>query len=345
VRPALASPVSARYYRRSLAIRLVTGTAPARVVKKFLDDQAPNWAIIIAWNGLLAMFPIVLVAAALLGVVLQLAGITTAQIYAKLLSLIPTDASTAAELTRALNGVKEQTGLLAVVGLVGLVWGGSALFGAMEQAFSIVYHVKPRDFIRGKLMSIAMVILFTLLAGIDVFTSSVLPALKDLPNLPTVLAGDANVGLPVLIGVTAGFALFAVIYFAVPNTKLRLRQVWPGALVAGILFELVTLLFPAYVALNKGLNTYGKAFGLFFLLTTFFYFLGLITMVGVEVNSVLYPAHAGQPVRGLPDPQAMPAPTAPPPARRALRAGLAIVLAAVASGIGLFIGRRTVTKN
>jgi len=140
----LASPVSARYYRRRLAIRRVTGGVPARIVKKFLDDQAPNWAIIIAWNGLFAMFPIVLVAAALLGVVLHLAGITTAQIYTNLLSLIPTDASTAAELTRALNGVKEQTGPLAVVGLVGLVWGGSALFGAMEQAFSIVYHVKPR---------------------------------------------------------------------------------------------------------------------------------------------------------------------------------------------------------
>jgi len=73
--------------------------------------------------------------------------------------------------------------------------------------------------------------------------------------------------------------------------------------------------------------------------------LGLITMMGVEVNSVLYPADAGQLVRRLPDPQAMPAPATPPPARRALRAGLAIVLAAVVSGIGLFIGRRTLTKN
>lgn len=342
----MASPFFPRYYRRRLAIRRVTGSVPARIVKKFLDDQAPNWAIIIGWNGLLAMFPIVLVAAAVLGIVLHLAGITTAQIYTKLLSVIPaTDASTATELTKALTGVKEQTGLLAAVGLIGLVWGGSALFGAMEQAFSIAYHVKPRDFIRAKLMSIAMVILFTVLAGIDVFTSSVLPALKDLPNVPAVLASDANLVLQLLIGVVAGFVLFAVIYFVVPNTRLRFGQVWAGALVAGILFELVTLLFPAYVAMNKGLNAYGKAFGLFFLLTTFFYFLGLITMTGVEVNSVLHPADAGQPVRPLPDPQAMPASTKPPPARRGVRAGLAIMLAALASAIGLFIGRRTLTKN
>src|SRR2546422_747079 len=32
-----------------------------RVARKFIEDQAPNWAALIAWNTLFAMFPIAVV--------------------------------------------------------------------------------------------------------------------------------------------------------------------------------------------------------------------------------------------------------------------------------------------
>ncbi|TMD10029.1 MAG: YihY/virulence factor BrkB family protein [Chloroflexi bacterium] len=325
-----------------MAINRVLGSVPGRVVKKFVDDQAPNWAIIIAWNALFAMFPVVLVVAAILGIVLQVAGITTTQIYTRLLSLIPTNPQTVQELVKVLAGVKEQTGLLALVGLGGLVWGGSALFGAMEQAFAIVYHVRPRRFIPGKLMSVAMIFLFTILAGVAVTTSSVLPALNQLPNVPAFLAGDAAALLQLLIGIVAGFILYLVIYFVVPNRRLHLGQVWPGALVAGILFEVVTLIFPIYLSINKGLNAYGKTFGLFFLLMTFFYFVGLITVVGVEVNSVLHPVNADQSAPEAPPPNL--APESARPLRPGIRGRTVLILAVVASGIGVLLGRRTSGK-
>ena len=84
-------------------------SVPGRVVKKFADDQAPNWAIVIAWNALFAMFPMVLVVAAILGFVLQFAGVTTTQIYTKLLALIPTEPQTASQLVEVVTKVKEQT--------------------------------------------------------------------------------------------------------------------------------------------------------------------------------------------------------------------------------------------
>lgn len=326
-------------------LRGVTQSVPARVVQKFIEDQAPNWAIVIAWNGLFALFPIALVAAALLGLVLQFEGVTSDKIYEALLAAIP-DAGTRASLFKILTTVREQTGLLAIIGLVGLIWGGSGLFGAMEQAFSVVYRVRPRDFIRSKLMSIAMVFLFTILAGIAVTTSSLLPALKQIPNIPEFLtSGVAAFLTQFALGVAAGSVLFLIIYYVVPHRKQLLRHVWPGALVAGGLFELVSLIFPLYLAINKGLDAYGKTFGLFFLLMTFFFFVGLITMVGVEVNSVLSPADVAQPA-----PAAAPKNLAPEAARpvrsprRGIRARTVLILAVVASGIGLLVGRRSSGK-
>src|SRR4030081_2624694 len=264
-------------------------TVPGRVIRKFLEDQAPNWAVLIAWNALFAMFPIVVFAAAVIGFVVDKFGVASKAFYDYLLQAIPNaDAKSAA--ADSLYHFQKQQGILLIIGLVGLLWGGSALFGAMEQAFAVIYHTKPRDFIPQKLVAFGMVFLFTVLVGIAVATSALLPALKHIPNIPPVLySGVAAFILQVIVGITAGFLLFGSIYYVIPNRKQAFRRVIPGALVAGVMFELITLLFPLYLSINRGINQYGATFGLLFLLMTFFFFLGLITMIGVEVNSVIYP--------------------------------------------------------
>jgi membrane protein len=271
------------------------------VVRKFREDQASNWAVLIAWNALFAMFPILLVMAALLGVVLQATGFTSKAFFQELLAVLP--GSAADTLIQALTGVQNQAGWLAVVGLLGLVWGGSALFGMMDEAFACVYRTRPRPFVRQKLMGIGMIALFTFLAGVAVLTSSLLPAMESLPGVPYwLMHGVVPLALQILIGVVAGFLLYLAIYFFVPNRKRTFRAVWPGALLAGLLFEAVTLIFPIYLSLNRGINAYGKTFGLFFVLLTFFFFVGVITMLGAELNSVLFPAPPARPAREAPGP-------------------------------------------
>src|SRR5260370_35655638 len=91
---------------------------------------------------------------------------------------------TQSELLKGVGGGKGQSGVLFIVGLVGLLWGGSALFGAMEQAFDRIYHTKPRDFVQQKLIPFGMVLLFTVLVGLAVATSQILPARKGLRAIP-----------------------------------------------------------------------------------------------------------------------------------------------------------------
>ncbi len=273
----------------------------AHLIQKFVEDQGVNWAVVIAWNALFAMFPIVLFISAIVGLALSFVGISSDVVYKDILLAIP-ESGARTEVVRALDGVQTQTGLLFIVGLLGLLWGGSALFGAMEEAFAAIYNTRPRDFVRQKLMSISMVFVFTFLGGVAVGTSSLLPALKHIPDAPAFLtSGIAAFLLQVLVGVVAGFLLFGTIYFVVPNRKQEWRKVLPGALLSGALFEMITLLFPTYLSINQGINAYGKTFGLFFVLLTFFFMVGLITMLGVEVNSVLFPAPLSQSKPGSTD--------------------------------------------
>jgi membrane protein len=333
-------------------------SVPGRVIRKFLEDQAPNWAALIAWNALFAMFPIVIFAASLLGFALRTFGAANDAVYRTIFSIIPGDPKQQAELFNAVYGVKSQSGVLFIVGLVLLLWGGSALFGVMEQAFAMIYHTRPRDFVRQKLIAFGMVFLFTILVGVAVATSALLPALKHIPNIPEFLySGAAAFILQVLVGITAGILLFGSMYYVIPNRKQQFAKVIPGALVAGVLFELITLLFPLYLSLNKGINQYGATFGLFFVLMTFFFFLGLITMIGVEVNSVLYPEETERTARGAKialAPQAagdgrhraysqpeLSSNGAQGPVRRGVKARTALLIAAGASIVGLLLGRRS----
>jgi membrane protein len=331
-------------------------SVPGRVIKKFLDDQAPNWAALIAWNALFALFPIVIFAASLLGFALRLFGEANDAVYKTIFGIVPGETQT--ELLKAVSGVKSQSGLLFIIGLVGLLWGGSALFGAMEQAFDRIYHTKPRDFVQQKLVSFGMVVLFTVLVGIAVATSAILPALKQMPSIPSFLYSDgAGLILQMIVGTLAGFLLFASIYYVIPNRKQQFRKIIPGAFVAGILFELITLVFPLYIALNSGLNQYGATFGLLFVLMTFFFFLGLVTMLGIEINAVLYPEEARKPARAnegsaasktFDKPGQRTAPQDEPssdgaqgPVRRGIKGRTALLLALGASIVGALLGRRS----
>jgi membrane protein len=271
---------------KALAERL-SRPLPARVLLKFAADDGPSHAIVIGWNGLFSLFPITLALAAITGFVLGRLGLESISLTNLVVSVIPNDANAQAEVLAGLNGIEQNTKALAVVALGGFLWSAWALFGAMEQAFDQAFQCPRRDFLRQKVMSLAMMCIWSVLALLAVGTSALLPILSSLPNVPEELhKGAALEVYQIVFGAAAGFALFATLYLVVPNRPLRLGQVLPGALLAGLGFELLSQVFPLYIRFNQGINRYGAAFALLFVLMFFFYCLGLLTVLGAELIAV-----------------------------------------------------------
>jgi membrane protein len=241
--------------------RLLT-LLPVRAIRRFLDNQGPNWGTLVAWNALFAFFPIVLVTITVLGLVLQDPG----------------------------NSFKEKTGIYAIIGFAGLFWSGSSLFGAMDQGLSCLYGCRPRDFLPQKLMSLGMILLFTALTMPLMLSGSLLGVIEHLRLLPRVFrTGPVSLLLQIGLGIIDAGLLFTAIYYVVPNRRQRLRRVLPGALVAAALFEGFTLLFPLYIKLTGGFATYGQTFALFFLLLFYFFVLGQIVEIGGAFTAELDP--------------------------------------------------------
>jgi membrane protein len=308
-------------------------TLPARVVRKFIADNGPNQAVLIAWNVLFSIFPLALAMATVLGLVLSSTGVKADAVYQTVLAIIPDDQGRAQALS-GLDAVKHQSGLFFLVALAGFVWSGSSLFGAMEGAFDHIFQCAPRPFLRQKLMSVLMMVMFTVLAGVAIGTSALLPLLKILPVVPASWTQSATAYvLQPVVGVISGVLLFGLLYLVVPNRRQRPAAVWPGALLAGVAFYLLTLLFPLYLHFNKGLNRYGASFAFLFILMTFFYFLGLITMLGAELNAVLQRAPAE---RSSAKGRRVPAPVESGPQRSSRGAARTAAFGVLAAVIGAF---------
>lgn len=324
-------------------------TLPAQVVMAYGQSHASNYALALAFAGFMSMFPIMLGALAILGLAIRDPS-TQAHIQSLLLQAFPPSAQP--ELEKAMNGVKQSAGLLGLVSFVGLLWGASSIFGTMEFALTQIFGTRQRDILRQRAMGLVMMLMLVAALVASVGITSV-AAFFPLASWATWAIGFFA-GAIVMVGLLCG------LYRFVPNRSFRLRDVLPGALLAGVLIELLTLVFPLYAKIAGSINTYGAQFGLFFVLATWFYLLSQLVLLGAVYNHFRLgePARPGlvasprsrprekdKPVNASEKKRNVEAAEPQPPRRSVFqRAALAIVVA-VAIGAGAARRKKPKTAN
>jgi len=242
------------------------------VLTAYGESQASNFALALAFAGFMSMFPIMLGTLSLIGLAIR-DPVTEAHVQSLILQIFP--ASAQAELQKALTGVKQSAGWLGLVSLGGLLWSASSIFATMEFALTEIFGTKQRDMLRQRLMGLIMMLLLVAAIVITVAINAAV-AFVGLWWVSTI-AGF-------VVGAAVMVALLVALYRFVPNRTFKMRQVLPGAVLAGIGVEILSLAFPLYARIVHGFNTYGAQFALFFLLATWFYLLSQLVLLGAVYN-------------------------------------------------------------
>ncbi|HEX6487858.1 MAG TPA: YihY/virulence factor BrkB family protein [Candidatus Dormibacteraeota bacterium] len=262
-------------------------TFVVRLLMAYGNSQASNYASVVAFNAFVTMFPLILGVLAVLGLVLRSHGLE-GHVESSIISFFP-DQTTQENVLKALRGVKEDAGLLGLASLAGLLWTGTNFFAALEFALDQVYGIKTRSLVPQRLMALGMLLAFVVAMLVSVGASALVAFLPAVPFVG------------VLVGAGVMIALLLLVYWVVPNREQSWAEVWPGALLAGVLIEILTLVWPLYADLMHGFNTYGQTFGLFFLLATWLYLLSQLILLGAVLNHMRL---HGEPV---PEPKLPPA--------------------------------------
>jgi membrane protein len=179
-------------------------------------------------------------------------------------------------------------GGITVLGLVLVTWGALGTFGALNGGIGKVFQdVAPRrPYWQDRL--IGLVLLGT--AGALGLGSVVIGIVTDMVARlakPVAGAGPSDLllgGVGLVLPLVTVFAAFFVVYRVVPNRRLTATQIWPGALVATVLWTALRLGFTVY---TTRIARYDSVFGPIaagISLLVFLYFSSVIVLVGAEVT-------------------------------------------------------------
>ena len=269
--------------------------SPWRVIKDFfskaLEDNLTGLAGMVAYNLLLSVFPLALLALFIAGRVLQSPELERS-ILEDLRGLFPN--ITDVTLTRALDRVRGSSTGVGVVALVTSIYIGSSFWGAMDTAFCRIYHVRCRGWLEQKRFSLAMLVVVLLLLAASV----------AVPTLQSVLArgaGDLPLGLAevdgllfavsLILGLLLVFLILCVIYWAVPNRPMPWRAIWPGALAATLAIGIVDYGFPLYLSTISTAGAFTTIFVFVLIVLIWFYLLAIIILGGGVLNAMRFELH------------------------------------------------------
>jgi len=167
-------------------------------------------------------------------------------------------------------------GGVTTIGLLVLLWSGLRVFRGIDAAFSRIYGEAELKPLLSQLRDALVVLLGISLAVAGTVALGTALSLFDVP-----LAGlGGTVGLVVVLTV-----VFFPMYYVFPSRAVTVREAVPGAVFAGVGWAALGAGFGIYASNAGSLQLYGVLAGVLLLLI-WFYFGGLILLVGAAVNVV-----------------------------------------------------------
>ena len=265
-------------------VRLAT-LAMWRGITGFYNSEDLTFAACIAYYALLSLFPFFLLAFALLGNAASDAA-DRAAIFNFVFRYFPRQFDF---ITTQLTSFAENRFRLGVAGSIIMVWAAMGVFGALTSAINHAWGVdKQPSFFKHKLISFVMLVM----SGVLLLAGLVLVSAINVAEARWFAAVIARTpGLLVLQGLALKWAstlifilIVGLVFYFVPNAKVRFRDVWFGAILTGLLWRGALFGFSEYVRDLKRFSVHGSIAAVVVFLF-WVYVSAIILLYGAEVTA------------------------------------------------------------
>jgi membrane protein len=264
------------------------GAYLARFYRKAYEDNVTGLAGMVAYNMLLSILPLALIALFVGGQVLQSAEFEDS-VLDDLQRIFPTAAEST--LNSALDRVQESTGRIGIAALVASVWIGASFWGSLDTAFCRIYHCECRSWLRQKRFALLMLVVVLLFMAATVAVPTLQSILVEgTSELPLGLSDVHGLvfALTLLAGLVLLFCVLCVIYWTVPNEPVPWMAVWPGAAGATAAIGLVDYAFPAYLSSVSTFARLGTTLVFVLIVLLWFYAVAIIILGGAVINAIRF---------------------------------------------------------
>ena len=192
-----------------------------------------------------------------------------------------------------LVSISRAYGRVSLLSFLLLLWASSGVFLPLERALNLAWEVeKGRPWWRRRLLALEMAGIFgvlallsTLLVGIRQYADAWLKTWVAGSILPLAQLLYRGVFMAATFAIT--LLMFLVIFERLPNRRLSLGQVFPGALLTALFWQAVRWLFFRMLPLFNYRQVYGSI-GVVVALMTWVYISSAIMLFGAQVSRSLY---------------------------------------------------------
>jgi YihY family inner membrane protein len=254
------------------------------LLQNIARDNIGMLAGYVSWNILTSIIPLSVAVVAISSLFVHDAGKRADLVSA--LSRLFQGAISTHDIDTAVQSLSQHSGLLGIAAVLGVLWGASNIGGSFSTAFRVIFETRPRPFVREKLVDVVMLFVFTGLMTIILFGTTAAAFLDHIAaELPFPEA--AQVVLVAAVSFVSAFVLFSAIYSVFPNIEAgeKLKNVWAGALLAAVLFQIVTIIWPIYVRFSHA-SRFGAFLFALIVLTAWLFAFSMILLLGAEVIAV-----------------------------------------------------------
>ncbi len=276
--------------------RLVRTTSEA--AGKYTGDRGPQLAAAISYHVLFSLVPLFTFLVSIFALLLQ-NDARRQDVIDSVLDRFPLSAEAGLDLDRILSDIPTPASVIGIISIIGFLWSASGMMGSLRIGLTAAFDDgTKRPYFHSKLVDLLLVLsigaLFLLSFGLSVFIHAVERWDSDVADfLSSIGLGEGGV-LGTVLPLLVTFAAFASLYHFVPPSRPSLRDVWVGALVGTIAFELVKVGFSFYLAT---LATYDVVYGSLGSLFAFLFVVYLQASVVLFSGEFAYqwPRHAEPP--------------------------------------------------
>jgi membrane protein len=281
--------------RRAWQLAVVTGRSAWYGLAGFYDSDDLTHAASIAYYSLLSLFPFLLLAFTLLGYATSEAANRNA-VLSFVLQYFPAQFGF---ITEQLDSFRGSHLTMGVAGTLALVWGAVGVFGATSAAINHAWGVEdPRGFWQHKLFSFVMfgVAALMLLAALFLVSASQMVGARWFADILMSFPGLAILSSFAVRNATTLLFILVVggMFYFVPSAKVRLRDVWAGAIVTGLLWKGAFVAFTWYMQDMTRLTLVDGSIAVVVAFLVWVYLQAIILLYGAEFTAAYVRLQRGE---------------------------------------------------
>jgi membrane protein len=267
-------------------------------LKGFVDDKVVKLSGALAYFTVFSIGPMLIVIIFFADIFYGKAAIE-GTVFSQIKDLVGSSAALQIQETIKSASLSGKGAVTGIIGVITLTIGATTVFAEIQDSINTIWGLKPKPgkgwlkMLLNRLLSFSIVVSLGFLLLVSLIITGLVEALSDrllqlFPDIALFIIYVLN--LLITYGVVT--LLFAIIFKALPDAKIKWRDVITGSMVTAVLFMIGKFAITFYIGSSNVSTAYGTA-GSLVIILLWIYYSSLILYFGAEFTKAYATTYGG----------------------------------------------------